>query len=215
MEARELLINAALGDRAEITGALAQLAELEGEDVDQALMAVLRSGTGGDRSAALPRLLKTGHPEAIQLAIELAHKGSRNERYEAMRMLADSGTPRAFDALIDIASKSHGQTRVAALDMLARERPSDAALGQLLADSLRSGRREEASYAANVLARIGNDGARQALLGALSGKDKELASVVAASLGQFAMTDSVKTALLSASQSNPEVKQQVMNQLLS
>src|SRR5262249_7396414 len=116
---------------------------------------------------------------------------------------------------IDIASKSRGQTRVAALDMLARERPSDAALGQLLTDSLRSGRREEASYAANVLARIGSDSARQALLGALSSKDKELASVAAASLGQFAMTDSLKSALLSASQSNPEVKQQVMSHLLS
>src|SRR5690606_6056747 len=37
LEARELLIEAALGDRAAITGALAQLADLEGEDIEQAL----------------------------------------------------------------------------------------------------------------------------------------------------------------------------------
>ena len=50
-------------------------------------------------------------------------------------------------------------------------------MNQLLPDSLFSGRRDEASYAANVLGRIGTDGARQALVAALSGKDKELATV--------------------------------------
>jgi HEAT repeat protein len=98
--------------------------------------------------------------------------------------------------------------------MLAQSRPGDAGLGQLLNDSLFSGRHDEASYAANVLGRIGTEGARQALVSALSGKDKELASVAAAALGQLGMTDSVKTALLSAAQASPDVKQQVMNQLL-
>ena len=79
-DARELLIDAALGDRAQITGALAQLAEMEGDDVDQALLTVMKSGSSADRRAALPRLLKTGNPEALQLAIDLAHKGSRNEK---------------------------------------------------------------------------------------------------------------------------------------
>ena len=58
-------------------------------------------------------------------------------------MLADAGSPKAFDALIDIAGKSRGQTRVSALEMLAQSHPGDPAVGQLLADSLFSGRRDE------------------------------------------------------------------------
>ena len=68
------------------------------------------------QKSALPRLLKTGNPEAMTFAIELAGKGGRNDRYEAMRMLADSGTPKAFEALTAIAGKSHGMTRVQSLD---------------------------------------------------------------------------------------------------
>ena len=47
-----------------------------------------------------------------------------------------------------IAGKTRGNTRVNALDLLAQSRPSDPALAQLLSDSLFSGRRDEASYAA-------------------------------------------------------------------
>jgi HEAT repeat protein len=65
-----------------------------------------------------------------------------------------------------------------------------------------------------VLARRGSDSARQALVGALGGKDKDLATIAAASLGQLGLTEPVKTALLSAAQANPDVKQHVMGQLL-
>ena len=214
-EARELLIEAALADRAQITGALGQLAQMEGEDVDQALISVIKQGSSADRRAALPRLLKTGNPEALHLAMDLASKGSRNERYDAMRMLADAGTPRDVRRAASTSPARRavrpGSTRSRCSRSRARAIP---ALGQLLSDSLFSGRRDEACYAASVLGRIGTEDARQALVAALTGKDKELAAAAAGALGQVGMTDSVKTALLSAAQSNPQVKMQVMNQLV-
>src|SRR5262249_8858966 len=147
---------------------------------DQALITVVKSGSNADRRAALPRLLKIGNPDALQLAIDLAHKGARSEKFEVMRLLADSGAPRAFDALLDIAGKSRGQTRVTALEAIAQARPGAPGLHQLLTDSLRSGRRDEASFAASTLGRLGTDSARQALVDALAGRDAEVASVAAA-----------------------------------
>ena len=120
-----------------------------------ALLSVVKQGTSADRRAALPRLLKTGNPDALALAIQFASKGSRNERYEAMRMLADAGSPKAFDALIDIAGKARGQTRIQALEMVAQAHLADPAVGQLLTDALFSGRRDESQYAASILGRIG------------------------------------------------------------
>jgi HEAT repeat protein len=131
-----------------------------------------------------------------------------------MRMLADSGAPRAYEALVDIAGKSRGQTRVSALELLARSRPGDAGITQLLTDSLRSGRRDESNYAASVLGRLGTEPARQALVAMLSSKDKDLANMAAASLGELGMTDSTKSALVAAARTSPEIKQQVMGQLL-
>src|SRR5262249_31209104 len=156
-------IESALSDRAQLTGALGQLSQMAGDDVDQALLSVIKQGTSADRRAALPRLLKTGNPDALAVAIDLAAKGTRNEKSEAMRMLADSGNPKAFEALLDLAGKARGQTRVSALEMLAQAHPGDPAVGQLLSDALFSGRRDEATYAANVLGRMATEDARQAL----------------------------------------------------
>jgi HEAT repeat protein len=65
-----------------------------------------------------------------------------------------------------------------------------------------------------VLGRVGTDDARQALITALTGKDKELAAAAAGALGQMGMTDATKAALLGAARDNPGVKMQVMQQLL-
>ena len=167
-EARELLIEAALSDRAQITGALAQLAQMEGEDVDQALLSVDQAGLErrSPRRAAAP-------------AQDRQRRGARSSRSSsrararatsATRRCACSPTParpRRSTRSLDIAGKSRGQTRVSALDMLAQSRPADPAVGQLLRDSLFSGRRDEARYAASVLGRIGTEEARQALIAAL------------------------------------------------
>ena len=76
--------------------------------------------------------------------------------------------------------------------MLAQATRTIPSVGQLLADSLFSGRREEAQYAAGVLGRIGTEDARQALVTALTGKDANLAAAAADALGQIGMTDSVE-----------------------
>jgi HEAT repeat protein len=66
-----------------------------------------------------------------------------------------------------------------------------------------------------VLGRIGTEEARQSLIAALSDKDKDLAATAAGALGQMGMNDQVKTALLGAARDNPQVKMQVMNQLIN
>ena len=65
-----------------------------------------------------------------------------------------------------------------------------------------------------MLGRIGTEDARQALIAALTGKDKELAAAAAGALGQVGMTDQVKSALLVGGAAQPAVKMQVMQQLV-
>jgi HEAT repeat protein len=64
------------------------------------------------------------------------------------------------------------------------------------------------------MGRIGTEDSRQALVTALTGKDKDLAAAAAGALGQMGMTDQTKSALLSAARENPAVKMQVMQQLI-
>ena len=213
-EAREILIEAALSDRGGSNGALVQLAQMQGEDVDQAMLSVIKQGSSNERRAVLPRLVKAGNPEAMQLAIDLAKKGSRNEKYDAMRILGEANTPKAVEALLDIAGKARGQTRIQALELIAQNHPTDPAVGQLLSDSLFSGRNDEATSAANVMSRLGTEDARHALVAALTGKDKQLAAVAASALGQVGMTENVKVAMLNAARDNPQVKLTVMQQLV-
>ena len=199
-----------------MTGALDQLAQMQGEDVDQALLSVVKQGSSAERRAVLPRLVKAGNPEALQLAIDLASKGSRNERYEAMRMLGDAGTPKAFDALLDIAGKSRGQTRVQALEharaVRTRAIPRSASCSPTRCSPAAARRR---TYAASVLGRIGTEDARQALVAALTGKDKEPRR----GRRRRARPDRHdrqrrRPRCSSAARDNPQVKMQVMQQLV-
>lgn len=213
-EARELLINAALSDRAKSTNAIAYLAKLSGDDVDQALMSAIKHGASQDRRAALPRLLKAGHTEALEMTIDWATKGSANDRNEAIRLLAESRSPRAIEALVKVATTSHGNARVFALESLVQVQPNDATVGRLLSETLRSGRSDEVSYAAELLGRTGTDAARQALVSALGHKNKATAVAAANALGQSGLTDDVKSALLSAATASDQMKAEVMSQLL-
>lgn len=213
-DARALIIEAAMGDRAQLTGALSLLQTMDGEDVDAALLAVVRDGSSADRRAALPRLLKTDKPEALAAALDLATKGTRNERYEAMRMLADSGSQKAYDSLVKLAGDSKGSTRQQAFEMLAQVRPGDPNLTAMLTDSLFSGKQGEASDAASILGRIGTEAARQALIKALGDKSVKVAGAAASALGQGSMTDEVKQSLLAAAAGNEKVKWNVMAQLV-
>ena len=53
-----------------------------------------------------------------------------------------------------------------------------------------------------MLGRVGTEDARQALITALTGKDKDLAAAAAGALGQMAMNDTTKAALLAAARDN-------------
>jgi HEAT repeat protein len=82
-------------------------------------------------------------------------------------------------------------------------------------DSLFSGRRDEAQNAAYTLGRIGTEDARQALLGAVTGDDEQLAQAAIGALGQMGGTEDVRGALLKAAQNGkPQVKQQAIQQLV-
>ena len=213
-DARGLIIEAALGERAQVTGALTLLANMEGPDVDAALLSVVRDGSSQDRRAALPRLLKTNSPDALALAVQLANKGSRNERYEALRMLADAGTPSSYDALMTLAGSTRGGSRSQALDMLSQVRPGDPALAALLTESLFSGRKGEAVEAATVLGRLGTSDARAALVKALGDKDIKVSTAAAEALGTGALSDEVKASLLAAAAGSPQMKLSVMQNLV-
>ena len=213
-QARELLIGAALSDRAQLTGALTHLSQLSGDDVDQALLSVVRQGTGADRQAALPKLVKSGNAEAMQVAIHMATQGSAKERRDAVEILAESRSPRAFDALVGIAEKAHGSTRSDALAALVQARPTDPTVARLLSEALRSGSQDQMAQAAGLLARTGTPAARLALVSALSGKDASAAMAATRALGELGVTDEVKAALLSAASSDRRLKLEVMTQLV-
>ena len=107
-----LLIESALSDRAAVTGALNQLQQMTGDDVEQALLSVVKRGTSADRLAALPALLKHGNADALHLALEaLARTGSPSTRSLVLRMIGDAGTPAAFGA--ESRACTHGRRRVA------------------------------------------------------------------------------------------------------
>jgi hypothetical protein len=81
---------------------VAAVRQRPGDDIDDALLEVVRHGSKRSRDAALPQLVRAGDADALALAIEIASHGARNDRYGALRALADAGSPAATDALLDI-----------------------------------------------------------------------------------------------------------------
>jgi len=72
-----------------------------------------------------------------------------------------------------------------------------------------------AMYAANVLGQLGTEPARQALLGALTRKDADLATVAGGGPGRGRHRGPVKTALLSGGAAQPRrSSSKLMGQLL-
>ncbi|MBL8620879.1 MAG: HEAT repeat domain-containing protein [Myxococcales bacterium] len=130
-------------------------------------------------------------------------------------MLAGAGAPEAKGALLAIAESSHGATRSQALDALANADPSDPAVAQLLADSLFSGRADEAQSAAWVLGRIGTDDAREALVAALKDDDLTVANAAMSALGQVGSPADVRAALADVVRTGkPELRGQALAQLM-
>jgi HEAT repeat protein len=131
-----------------------------------------------------------------------------------MESLADAGSQPAVDALIEIV-RSSGDLKPGALALLGNSRPDDPAVAKLLHDSVQSSNPAEAAAAAAALAKVGTPEARDALIAALRSPDTEVARNAASSLAKFRLGDDVTTAMRSAIMSHPELKIQVMQQMIA
>ena len=174
-------------------------------------------GTSADRRAVLPRLRQDRQPRGARSSRSTSRRRARAT--SATRRCACSPTParrrRSTRSSTSPASRA-ARRACSALDMLAQVAPGRSrAVGQLLSDSLFSGRRDEASYAASVLGRIGTEDARQALIAAL---DRQGQGPRRRRRGRARpdRPDRLRSrrALLSAARDNPHVKMQVMKQLV-
>jgi len=208
-EARELLISAALSDRAVETQAVAHLMQMRGTDVEQALLAIAKSGTA-DRDKIIAHLVELENQEATKMVLDDALGGS----LEAMQLLARRGNQAGVDLLIRLARSNHDDGG-AALKTLADSRPDDAAVRQLLREQLRGGSTASARVAAEALAASGTDEARDALLEAAQSSNADLAATAVSSLGKFRLTGVAAETLRSAALAHPELAGSVMEQLIS
>jgi HEAT repeat protein len=215
-QARELLIESALSERAQLTGALDVLQDMTGDDVTQALLSVVKQGTSTDRLDALPRLLKASNPEALALTVELARNSGRNERSRALRILDQAATPAAYAAELELAHSDYGDVRMSALQLLVSSHPREPQVGELLRQTLTSGHRDDVTLAISMLGHLDSDEARHTLLGVVanSAKDSDLASQAIAALGNSRLDAESKTALLAAAETSPEIKLQLLHQLV-
>jgi len=213
-EARTLLINAALSDRAGPTHAVKHLIELDGADVDQALLEIAK-GHSIERDDVLKRLLTAGNEEALRLVTRDATSGPESARFAAIGALGEARTPAATEALLAVVRGSTRDVALAALRTLASTRPEDPKVGALLRDSLHSGDASSATIAASALQKLGTDEARDALIGALGSGDEVVAAIAARSLEGFRMTGATSAALAAAASAHPELASQMMGQLLA
>ena len=214
-QARELLIESALSDRAQVTDALVTIQEMTGDDIDQALLSVVKQGTPADRLDALPRLLKAGNAEALQLAVQMAQTGSRDQRDRALRLLGQVGTPGAYAAELELARTGSSEIRASALGALVASHPRDPAIAELLQTAVSRGDHDEQANAITMLGKLGTDDARRILIGVMqSGKDDGLAASAASALVTTSLDADTKASLLAAATSNRGVREQVMVDLV-
>ncbi len=212
-EARDVLVNAALGDRAEVTRAVDALITLQGPDIEQALMEVAKAEEyGADR--ALAHLLSHDNAEAIDLAVARAASGSADDRLTALTMLADAATEATSARLIAIVRGEHGEVRTRALEVVTRTRPGDPAVMELLRDSLNAGDADEQRAAASALGRVGTDEARDALVSALMSSDSDVRYAALAALSSYRLDEPACAAIYSAAQSDTDLMSEAMRKLL-
>jgi HEAT repeat protein len=212
-EARDVLINAALGDRAAATQAIDALVTMQGPEIDQALLEIAKSDQfGADR--ALARLLSHEDEEALGLVVARAGTGSVDERFSALTLLADAGTDASSSRLLALVRGEHGELKTRALELVTRSRPGDPQVTELLRDSLHAGDADEQRAAATALGRVGSDEARDALVGALSSSDSDVGYAALTALASYRLDESACNAIQSAALSSPELMPEALRKLL-
>lgn len=212
-EAREVLISAALSERAEGSRIVEYLMQQTGPEVEQALLEIAKS-EGKNRWDAVEHLVKQGNAEALALAVAQAGGGDDEQRIAAMQALSSAGTQPALDGLLDAVEHS-GELKARAIAIVADGHADDPGVAKLLREAVQSHDADEAGAAAAALATVGTPEARDALIDALGNPDASVAMRAATSLTKFRMSDEVTSALESAVRSHPELKPQVMNQLVA
>jgi HEAT repeat protein len=213
-EARDVLINAALGDRAQATQAIDALVTMQGPEIDQALLEIAKSEQFG-AERALARLLSHEDEEALGLVVARAGRGSVDERISALTLLADAGTDASSSRLLALVRGEHGELKTRALELVTRSRPGDPQVTELLRDSLHAGDADEQRAAATALGSVGTDEARDALVAALSSSDSDLGYAALSALASYRLDESACNAIHSAAISSPELMPEAMRKLLS
>lgn len=212
-EARDALINAALGDRAAATQAIDALVTMQGPEIDQALLEIGKSDQyGADR--ALARLLSHEDEEALDLVVGRAGSGTVDDRFSALSLLADANTDSSSSQLLSLVRGEHGELKTRALELVTRSRPGDPQVTEILRDSLHAGDEDEQRAAANALGRVGTDEARDALVSALTSSDGDLGYAAMTALASYRLDDAACNAIHSAALSNSELLPEAMRKLL-
>jgi HEAT repeat protein len=214
-EARDLLISSALSERDDVAKrAIEALLEMHGPEVDQALVEVAKAHPN-EHQDLLRHLVTSGNKEGIALTLSLGHSAESSDRLMAIQIFASAGTSDALLLALELVRNEHGDSKAAALRMLASAQPGEPAVFELMRDTIRGGRPEEAVAALGVLSKAGSEEAREVIVSALSSSDADVAGAAVGAMQSFRMTPEAANALRSAAEAHPELASGVMRQLFT
>ncbi len=209
---RDALIAAAIGEGVPRQLALARLIELQGPQVESALVDLLRVLDDQDRALVLTRLVQLGNDRATEMAIEQTRGGDDATRSNAIAALGASAHPKAAAALLAIARDPGHPQRQDVLRHLAESRRADPAVHEVLRDALR-GDATDVEIAASALGRLGTTDARDALVELLGRPEHALVAIGA--LQGFELDERAIGALSAAAARAPELAGQALSVLVA
>jgi HEAT repeat protein len=208
---RDLLISVAMSERDVATTAVTELAGMNGEDVDTALVEIAKSDAKVANSA-LGQLLTREHPKALEMVTARASAGTDDERMAAMELLSTNPSAAGIQRLIELVRDSDGKLKARALGLLSRRQEPAAA--QLLTTALQSADPAQAAAAADALAQTGTTEARDALVAALRSSNPDVLYSTSRALENFRLDDASAEALARAAEANEAIAPNVMRKLL-
>jgi len=211
-EARELLLATARKPGLARMEILQAIKGMRGDDVEDLMLDVGRTGTRDERELAFQSLIETGSARGFALAVSAAKAGT--EGSYVIAMIAGGPAREARRALEDLARTSHGTTRLAALDYLA-ELGIDASTQTMLSDLLRSGDNDTRRQAANVLAKSGSRGAREALYAAISGSNRQATEAAVDVLLDVDGSPAARESIVRAARTTPALREKAIDALLA
>lgn len=209
---RDLLISVAMSERDVASSAVTELAGMNGEDVDTALVEIAKSDAKV-ATTALGQLLAREHPQALEMVTARANAGTDDERLAAMELLSTNPSGAGIQRLIELVRSTDGKLKTRALGLLSRRQEPAAA--QLLTTSLQSADSAEAAAAAEALANTGTTEARDALVAALRSSNPDVLYSTSRALENFRLDDASAAALAQVAQANESIAPHVMRKLLA